>query len=59
MVDVEATETQTDMVVTSDVAIQTMDQVLEQSNLLTPMPFSFTVKVNIDVYHSLVVTNID
>ena len=49
----EATETQIDMVVMSD------GSVLEQSNLLTPMPFSFPVKVNIDVCYSLAVTYID
>lgn len=51
---------QTDKKDTCDVAIQTAkEQPSDQPNLLTPLPFSATVKVDIDLFYSLGIVNIN
>ena len=58
-----ATETisiQTDSVDTCDVAVQTAKEPLsDHPNLLTPLPFSATVKIDIEVFYSLRVVDIN
>ena len=52
--------TQTDSVETCDVGVQTAKEPLcDHPNLLTPLPFSATVKVDIEVFYSLRVIDIN
>ena len=56
----ETISTQTDSVDTCDVAVQTVKELLcDHPNLLTPLPFSATVKVDIKVFYSLRVVDIN
>ena len=56
----ETISTQTNSVDTCDVAVQTNKEPLsDHPNLLTPLPFSATVKVDIEVFYSLRVVDIN
>ena len=58
--DTSNVSSQTDKKDTCDVAIQTAkEQPSDQPNLLTPLPFSATVKVDIDLFYSLGIVNIN
>lgn len=52
--------TQTDIITTSNASVQTTeDQSTEQLHLLSPMPLTFLVKVKVDLYYSLAITEFD
>ena len=56
----ETISTQIDSVDTCDVAVQTAKEPLsDHPNLLTPLPFSATVKIDIEVFYSLRVVDIN
>ena len=56
----ESASTQTDAVTTMDVCLQTTeDESTEHMHLLSPMLLTFTVKVKLDFYYSLAITEFD
>ena len=60
VVEFDSASTQTEVITTSDTGVQTVeDQSAEQLHLLSPMPFTFVVKVKLDLYFSLAITEFD
>jgi len=60
VVEFDSASTQTEVITTSDTGVQTAeDQSAEQLHLLSPMPFTFVVKVKLDLYFSLAITEFD
>ena len=55
----ESSTTQTEVVTKCDMALQTGTQLSTDEHLLTPLQYSFVVRVNLDIFYSLKLTDIN